>query len=1718
MAVWIAVFLAVALGTAQVAIAVSLDSPSPLLIEELLSSTDAPNQCTPTPTDICPPGHDCGAGCSDSAISLAAAPCPSPHTNYAACPSYSGYIYCRDPEFGGVTYSVAPGCDPFGSVNCGLTATVSARFRGNNQNLNPGGSYSPAVVRLMNASGSTIGTCGTPGGPMRSDEGTVTVTWSGRCAVPASLTAVLEGRSCSCDPEAPPFACAFPNCTRIKTVDLDWSEKLGCELPLTFGCGDSNGASTASCCRGGFGGAPPVGGGRPLSREGSRESPTDAVAAVPRTGVGFVLPESGPHGFQMAYQYGGAGAPGSPENRSWYQYVGRFWNHSFGIRLVPSPDQGTVWLITQAGTYRRYSSLQSSGFYALALPADEYRSLEWLGSATGWVLHELDGTRIYFGANGLWDRTVSRNGQITQGHYDSLTRLDSVIFPDALSITFTYEDYVASNLPGSGKLSLVTEVPFPGSGLSPRTWTFAWVSDGSAYARLSTLTRPDGSRWRFGYDGTTALAHLSRVYLEGPNGSPSRVEAAWEYDSSGNLLRTWKGSETFSSGVDRYEWEYLSNSSTRIVDAYGGDTTYTFDREPLSGKPRVLTVVGDCPSCGLDPGSVVTYDNPSNPGHPLLPWRITDGMNTTSEMTYNARGRIATRTEALGTALERTTTWTYDSNYPAFATLEERPSVVPGCPINRESDREFDASNGNLLTSTERGCEEVDGTLTSYAYTTEYGYVGTLAGGPTSVNPPGFVASQEDLTTFDYDGSRGDQFLLSRSNTLLGTETYTPDGFNRRATVSDANGVITTTTFDALDRPKTQTREGATDSGDERTERYYTSQGDLFCIRLPEGNGVLREYESTTGRLQRETRGTAITTTPTPPTTCLQDALPRERVVYSYETYGRLTSERHERCSGTGCTWVLDAETSFAYSSRCHVDSQTAAPATSAAATTAYEYDCAGRMARLWDPAHPKASFPNAPTSVYRYDDLDRIKSVTQGWAPSGATCDVLSTVPDPDCYTVAYGYDAQDHLVQVIDGEGNETALEYSDRSLLTSQTSSASGVTSYGYNPHGQLETQTDARGIIATRDLDGADRVTSIAPGADPAILTTFEYGTDPLLFNVGRLRAIVRSTSSVQRGYDRFGRVTTDGGLTFSYDKNGRRRTITYPDSVVATYAFDFADRESSLSIDNPAATLVSGVLYTAGGPLRQLTFGTTPSRQESRTFDLRRQLDVLSVAGGLLSWDHTFDAAGNVTTISQTAPTAATRQFTYQDFQYFLGSASGPWGTRNWTYDKAGNRKWQMTGAREWDYVYETNGGGGNTSVLSELWTHVGESLPELARTYFFDEAGYLDLTDAPEKKGSIETITNFEFNGAGELSLLDPDGAKPHSLEYDGRGTLAQAKIGTSAYLTATYDSDGLLFSTLRTPFARGTQSTRVDLFYLAGRPVAQRTKVGTGSPTLTFLTTDHLGAPVLALNSNGTSRWFGGFEPFGRDWQEGTTSGALENGVFLRLPGQVDDPYWHRTPVSETAVGADLFYNVHRWYEPGTGRYASGDPLSLFGGGLNLALYGSSRPLAKVDPLGLATWTCSSVGFQAAFIVGASEQWGTCQSECSGGTYWLVNFDWRQFGFGASFKGTPFSASVWNFDDGWPTADPGNFRYLPQLCSTGWSFGFGWGPGSSSTGIEPSISGQSGGASANGWWGGGVFTGCGSFRVNQPRRRCCRDFPTTIGPANPDGEPRPVPTIGAAP
>ncbi|MCP4606049.1 MAG: RHS repeat-associated core domain-containing protein [Proteobacteria bacterium] len=464
----------------------------------------------------------------------------------------------------------------------------------------------------------------------------------------------------------------------------------------------------------------------------------------------------------------------------------------------------------------------------------------------------------------------------------------------------------------------------------------------------------------------------------------------------------------------------------------------------------------------------------------------------------------------------------------------------------------------------------------------------------------------------------------------------------------------------------------------------------------------------------------------------------------------------------------------------------------------------------------------------------------------------------------------------------------------------------------------------------------------------------------------MTAIRRNRESVDYRYDRFGRMTQDGALTYGYDKNSNRTTIGYPGGVTATYTYDYADRQATLTFqdgEQPPQALVTSASYKPFGPLRTLRLGN--GLTETRTFTTR-YFPVTIEAPERLSWTYETDAVGNVTAITDHLDPTSTRVFHYQNYQYYLLGGIGPWGTLSWTYDKLGNRLRETRNGVLSTYAYRTNAAGLNSPQLKQV---LEEDKTVRAR-HFFDPTG--NMTHSASKNWKYQ----YSYNAANRLAHIRRDSIDTvpgvTNLRYDGRNFLSDSTfvpelpISSISWSTrATYSSEGTFYHrsterriTRTTPRSSPAIEGADYVFFLAGRPVALLQKKTIIPPsgstsnvsTLYFAAADHLGGLLLLVDNSGQTRWKNTREPFGA-----SVSDEPEASDLLAFPGQWIDETW--TDSTEDTLRASLHYNLRRWYHPGLARFIRPDPLGILPPGRsasNLYIYAINNPIANYDPWGL--------------------------------------------------------------------------------------------------------------------------------------------------------------------
>ncbi len=250
-------------------------------------------------------------------------------------------------------------------------------------------------------------------------------------------------------------------------------------------------------------------------------------------------------------------------------------------------------------------------------------------------------------------------------------------------------------------------------------------------------------------------------------------------------------------------------------------------------------------------------------------------------------------------------------------------------------------------------------------------------------------------------------------------------------------------------------------------------------------------------------------------------------------------------------------------------------------------------------------------------------------------------------------------------------------------------------------------------------------------------------------------------------------------------------------MTATYGYDCADRQESLTVQVGSDLAIQTEVITHCSTI-----------EAGNGYTVDGTGDVTFQAGDTVVLDDGFSvlSGGSFTAIDDgvAGTTEVVRSYIYQPDQYYLTSASGPWGSRSWTYDRIG--------ASPDTYAYTSNGTG-NTPILDHVTLGVGGT-----RAYTWDAAGNLDQVAAGAN------VIDFTFDQASRLASSDRTAAgSTAGFLYDGRGFLSESAqtAGGTALVDPVYDSTGLVHELARQA-SPSDPIERTLYLYLAGRPIAQ--------------------------------------------------------------------------------------------------------------------------------------------------------------------------------------------------------------------------------------------------------------------------------------------------------
>ncbi|MEO3767231.1 RHS repeat-associated core domain-containing protein [Streptomyces sp. B8F3] len=675
-----------------------------------------------------------------------------------------------------------------------------------------------------------------------------------------------------------------------------------------------------------------------------------------------------------------------------------------------------------------------------------------------------------------------------------------------------------------------------------------------------------------------------------------------------------------------------------------------------------------------------------------------------------------------------------------------------------------------------------------------------------------------------------------------------------------------------------------------------------------------------------------------------------------------------------------------------------------------YAYDDAGNMVRATDPtgAATRYEYDDAGSLVVVSDPVGGVRRIVSDRA--GLPVSVI----DPGDTTTTYERDAFGRPTAVVEATGARTELRWSIEGLLigktgpdgasetwtydgegncTSHVDPIGGTTRFGIGPFDVVEERTDPDGARYTFTHDSELRLTEVRNPLGQVWRYTYDavgrtvaetdFDGREHLREFDAADQLTRRVNPVgetlELRYDTMGRLIGQRAgraeSTFRYDDAGEMVEAAGPHAVIRwerdllgriltetvdgrtlRFSYDAAGRR--LDRLTPAGSSSAWSYDRAGNPARLTVDGhTLDFRHDAAGHELARR-----IAGGPVAVTSEWDAAGRLH--EQALPGGAgdrpaKRSYRYRgdgvpteihdpyggrvemtvDAMGRITEAVSDGGTETYSYDAAGNQV-----AADWPGQPHDEGAAGARSYTGTLLERAG------GVRYEYDGAGR-PLVRRRKRLSRKPDVWRYEWDAEDRLvALTTPDGARWRYL-YDplGRRTAKQRldEAGDVVEQTVFVWDGGTLVEQTSTgaglPYPV-TQTWNHDRH----RPLTQSERITDAEAAQEVvdsrffaIVTDLVGTPTELLDgTSGHTAWRS------RTTIWGNTAWSADSTAYcpLRFPGQYFDPE------------SGLHYNYFRYYDPGTARYLTPDPLGL-DPAPNPTAY-VTNPLVWSDPFGLAPCT----------------------------------------------------------------------------------------------------------------------------------------------------------------
>lgn len=925
---------------------------------------------------------------------------------------------------------------------------------------------------------------------------------------------------------------------------------------------------------------------------------------------------------------------------------------------------------------------------------------------------------------------------------------------------------------------------------------------------------------------------------------------------------------------------------------------------------------------------------------------VQDNTNRLVSFTYDSSHNLTGITNALG----KTTTYRYDINgYVLSAVDSEGTSMFTNI---------YDIY-GRVIAQQDAVSTHHQGTFI-YDEVSEVGKVKTT-----------YKNREGESSKFIYDNNYK---LISYTDELDCTTTYTYDASGNKTSKTDVNGNKTAYTYDILGNlltvanaegditlmtyDKNNNLLSVQDATGNKTVYTYDSNNNLLSTTDPMGNLTSYTYDNNGLMLAKITpSGTTSYTykngmvkTITDPTGVVvnNDYDDAGRLINKTDVNGNKTTMEYDAMDNLikitdplgnfkTCTYddhgykitETDARgntTRYVYNGNGKMIRKTDALGN----ITQYEYDGEDRLIRIIDPIGNVTAYtydakgnkvsttnPYGDTYIEVYDTVGNITNQIDALGNSKKTIiyDKLNNplmVSDALDNNITYQYDENSRLVSSTDPSGKITEYTYDDLNRLISCTDTLKQTTSQSFDQSNNKLDITDQNNNKVTYTYDAAGRILSRMSASGSK--ESFVYNNRGLLVQYSDARGQLRTYD-----YDANGRVVSvsdpDGMISYTYDANGNLTCITDTMGSVS-YQYNEVNQKTSYTDINGNVIKYS---YDANGNLTELIYpdGKIVNYQYNAANQLQRVTD----------WNeritsYTYDSNGRLSTTRR--PDGSVENRTYDSKGQLLELIDL-------------NQEGSII--NDYKYLYDAKG-----NVISEMNSLVKNQedlliASDIALTY--DENNSLTTFDGQEVKKDSNGNTIF-----GPLnSTMD-------SFTYDSRNRLTKAGGTTYTYdaedkRISINDSGNLIHDT----FITNPQSTlnqilvKTDylnntVYYVYGLGLLGQQDQNGNYFTYHY---DRRGSTTVLTDSTGNCTDTFQYGPYGE--MNSHTGNTYTPFLYNGRDGVMTD---HNK----------LYYMRARYYNPEIKRFINQDVIqgSIDNGqSLNRYAYVNGKPISDIDPFGLS-------------------------------------------------------------------------------------------------------------------------------------------------------------------